>query len=277
MSSPSRGIVFVATGDRFVREAANAADSIKAVGIDYPVCLITDQTPAIGEWEDVILLDAPSYSSADKLHMLDAPYEQVLFLDTDTRVLAQLDPVFELLSRFELAVHQTPFGTWYNLEGVPKSFPEFNSGVLCFRKTSAVQDMFTRWREYYFQLRMPFDQPSLRKAVYFSDVRYAWLPAEFNFMPYMPTRASRPITIAHGRAKVDQMIAEMGGSRGNRTWVPRLGAIPDYNRASLHQLWRLNVRVTSLFAIEIVKRGFGLRVSPGVMIKLKRVLRPWKR
>ena len=269
MSTPSEGVVYVATGEQYVREAADSARSVQEKGGGYPICLVTDAASAEDIdrtlWDDVVVLDAPSYRSTDKMEMLRAPYDRLLFLDTDTQVLAPLGDVFEVLSEFDLAAHQTPFGTWYDLPGVPKSFPEFNSGVIALKKNDAVRELFVSWRQWYDELLYigTFDQISFRKAIYHSRVRYAWLPAEFNFMPYMPTRSARPLQIAHARGGREQMVREMAGAgEGWHAWFPRLGLVPDRNTATWPQLLRLLARTHKLVAIEGVKRG--LHLHPGI-------------
>lgn len=265
----------MATGEKYVREAAESASSVRQCGGVYPICLITDNQPVVGEWDDVVFLEEPARSFRDKLKMSQAPYEQVLFLDTDTRVLAPLDDVFQVLEEFDIAVHQTPFGTWYDLPGVPKSFPEFNTGVIAFRKSGGTGAFFEAWNEWFDKLgRFPVseDQVSFRKAIYHSDVRYAWLPAEYNIMPYMPSRVAEKLTIAHGRGGLDRMIREMNESSGDRAWVPRLGLIPTHNRASWPQLLRLWRRVGAMIGIEVLKRGLGMKLSPESMRKFKKML-----
>ena len=265
MSIPSRGVVYVATGEQYVQEAADSARSVREKGGDYPICLITDAASAEGTdrtfWDHLIVLETPAYRSTDKMEMMRAPYDHLLFLDTDTQVLADLGEVFEVLNEFDLAAHQTPFGTWYDLPGVPKSFPEFNSGVIVLKKNEATRELIESWRTWYDKLHSigRFDQISFRKAIYHSRVRYAWLPAEFNFMPYMPTRSARPLQIAHARGGREQMIREMGeASVGWHAWFPRLGLIPDRNTATLPQLLRLLARTHKLVAIEVAKRGLHL-------------------
>ena len=280
MSAPSEGVVYVATGEPYVREAAASARSVRERGGPYPICLVTDDASARGAdrslWDDLVVLESPRYRYDDKIELLRAPYDRVLFLDTDTEVLAPLADVFRVLDRFDIAVHQTEFGTWYDLPGVPKSFPEFNSGVLAIKKNDAVGELFESWRRWYDELLYigRFDQISFRKAVYHSQVRYAWLPAEFNFMPYMPTRSARPLQIAHARGGREQMVREMTEANdGWHVWVPRLGLVPDRNTATWPQLLRLLSRTHKLVAIEAVKRG--LHLHPGIKTP-QSVVQAWK-
>ena len=280
MNVSSEGVVYVATGDPYVREAADSARSVREEGGDYPICLVTDAASANRAdrslWDDLVVLEAPRYRYDDKIEMLRAPYDRVLFLDTDTQVLAPLADVFQVLDEFDIAVHQTEFGTWYDLPGVPKSFPEFNTGVVAVRKSEATKALFDDWRRLYDELLYidPNDQISFRKAVYHSRVRYAWLPAEFNFMPYMPTRSARPLQIAHARGGREQMIREMAeAGEGWHTWFPRLGLIPDRNTATWPQLLRLLARTHKMVAIEAVKRG--LHLHPGVKTP-RSVIGAWK-
>ena len=68
---------------------------------------------------------------------LSLPYDLTLFLDSDARVVHSLDPLFELGRYCDVAAAMAtvrhPPG-WTD-KSVPKSFPEFNSGVLLMRRS----------------------------------------------------------------------------------------------------------------------------------------------
>lgn len=258
----SEGVVYVASGRKYVEEAARSRRTLLSSLNTYPVCLITDEEPPDGPWDHVIVTKKCTRTFQDKIEMRQSPFERTIFLDTDTRVLASLDPVFDLLKRFDIVAHQTPFGLWYDLDGVPDAFPEFNTGVIAFRRSPVVDRFFESWHRYFSELgryRLSEDQVSFRKALYESDLRYAWLPPEYNIMPYMPTRLGGKVVVAHGRDKVEWMIREVSESDEWRAWVPRLGLIPDYNLATWRQLGRLYRRIHFMLIAEALKRGLKFR------------------
>ena len=61
---------------------------------------------------------------------------------------------------------------------VPKCFPEFNSGVIAFKKSSMTT--FEKWLDIYTSEPVKPDQPAFRKAVYLSHLRVATLTPEYN-------------------------------------------------------------------------------------------------
>src|SRR5207244_3989252 len=110
----------------------------------------------------------------DKTLAIEAPYERLVFLDTDTRAFGDLLPLFDLLDRFDLAALQDVNRGWnYTLPDVPLPFTEFNTGVIAFRKGPAVEKFFSEWRANHEQLKASGfvnDQPAFRRTAYHSPL-----------------------------------------------------------------------------------------------------------
>jgi hypothetical protein len=235
MNSPaaaSRGVVHVAYGARFVAEATVSARSVRATNPSLSLSLITDTPPAEAVWDDVQLVPNDGRGgSAMKLQMHRAPWAQSLFLDTDTLVVGDLAPVFTLLERFDLAGVQHSGGHHYALPGLPVTFPEFNSGVLAWRRTDAVLSFFSRWNERYDEYRdqqgRTWDQKSLRMALYESGLRLAALPHAYNLMPYFPSTVEGRAVILHGRERenLERLKHRLASDDRLRAYVPGLGVI----------------------------------------------------
>jgi hypothetical protein len=85
-----RGFVFVAWGEKYVQEAIRSAISIKR-HMDYPICLITSRKNQKLEIFSHIIYEKFSYSYKDKILMKLSPYEETIFLDTDTFILESMD------------------------------------------------------------------------------------------------------------------------------------------------------------------------------------------
>jgi len=123
--------------------------------------------------------------------MLESPYERTVFLDADIYVAKPFPELFALLDRFDCAAnHEEYVNTdWHNrypCPDIPASFPEFNTGVLVYKRSPAMDSVLQRWCELYRDYRnqnpnLPVnDQPFFREAAYYGDARIATLTREYN-------------------------------------------------------------------------------------------------
>jgi hypothetical protein len=199
-----------------------------------PVLLLTDAPPGDPTTWDDVQIDASlaGMKNRAKLFMDRAPWSKCLFIDTDTYVVGDLSEGFALLDRFDFAGHQAGGGHHYQLPGLPPSFTEVNSGVLFWRKGPRSAALFERWREYYDLYNQSkeartWDQKSLRMALWESDVRLAYLPSNFNLMPYAPAVIERDLIVAHGRnfENLQRLQERLAVSSNLRAYVPGLGAM----------------------------------------------------
>lgn len=276
---PRQGFVYVATGELFRREAEVAARQLRATNPAARICLITDMAPAVCFWDDLVLVENPSHDFRDKLRMALCPYDRFVFLDTDTFVAGDLTELFDLLERCDVLGHQLFEGHDYRLQEVPDAFPEFNTGVLGFRRGAGVDRLFARWAELYESYRAlnrpggrydyanVSDQKSFRVALYQSGLRHAVLGPEFNFIVQHVQFACAAVKILHGRPFSElQRIERIANARlGQRVWVPLLDACVS-QQLELGEwakvAWRASLQVL---------RGFGRRLLPaGVKNRLRR-------
>jgi hypothetical protein len=100
-------------------------------------------------------------------------------------VLADLGEIFELLDRFDLAMthdqnRNSPQALREYRCSLPNSFPQLNAGVVGFRRSPAVLAFMQRWRADTEAHGVGKDQPSLREALWQSDLKLAVLPPEYN-------------------------------------------------------------------------------------------------
>jgi hypothetical protein len=237
-SIPGAGIVYVATGQRYMDEAREAALRLRQTNPKIPICLVADQTNGPVFWDDLILLKNPAFGFRDKIFMGLCPYERFLFLDTDTWVMDDIADVLELLRQFDFAGHQLFEGHDCPLPGIPDAFPEFNSGVLGFRRTPALAGFFPRWLacyDGYFSLNTAAhyhysnvsDQKSLRQTVFGSGMRVAVLGPEYNFVPHHVNFACDRVRILHSRNRghLAELEPRLNAKLGNRAYIPRLDVV----------------------------------------------------
>ena len=129
----SFGIVYVATGEKYVKEAGISARMVRRWMPDVSISLFTDFTgnnlPPF--FDNTFHLSDPAHSFFDKIEpLINSPYEKTLFLDTDTLMVESVYELFELIDKFDLAYCHAPFRICYDLADVPDAFPEANTGVL---------------------------------------------------------------------------------------------------------------------------------------------------
>jgi hypothetical protein len=151
-------------------------------------------------------------------HISASPYNETLFLDSDTYVCGDLTQLFALTDAFDLAAAHAPMRAIYEVEGVPDSFPEFNTGVIVFRRSPDVQavlsswaDLFSRYLERLHDDAIRWlhpadrrwhalnDQGAFREALYRSRLRLTTLPPEYNCRFTVPGFVDGPVRILHGR------------------------------------------------------------------------------
>jgi hypothetical protein len=244
-----RRVLYVATGERHVREAG---DSIRSLWRHHPELLVTVYVEDPGAVSGLGVLEAPSparleivphpastRSWADKpvaLALGGPADEQVLALDTDTRVCGDLGEVFDLLDRFELAAAHAPIRLDRRqpdalAQRAPAPFPELNTGVIAFRRTPGMARLLDRWRALHGEVGRASggtvgDQSTFRVALYESDVRFTVLPPEYNCRFPFPTYVHGPVRILHGRrpdpAEVER---QLNGTSGPRVYVPGRGVV----------------------------------------------------
>ena len=252
--SRSAGFVYVATGERYVTEARTSAAHLRRIHPTLPICLITDAARGDQFWDDLIVLENPTFGFRDKMNIGLSPYEKSLFLDTDTLVIGSLDEVFTLLDRFDIAGQQLFEGHDYRAPGVPDAFPEFNTGVVAFRRSPALTAFFAQWRALYdtylatdatlgYHYENVSDQKSFRVALYESDLRFAVLTPEYNFVPHHVNFACAPVRVLHGRgdAQLVALAARINVFLGCRSYVPVLDTVVSAHTpaAELRRLWWL--------------------------------------
>ncbi len=214
VSDPDRGVVYIATQDPYLDEAVTSARSIREFHPELPITLFAPDThdPPAGVFDSVVRVTNPTHGFSDSNLTDDHfPYERNLFLDTDTYVCGELDSVFELLERSDLAAAQDPTrnGTAEHSHDhdVPASFPQFNTGVIAYRDTARVRELFKRWNDLFHTVDgvlAGLNQPTFRMAAYESDLNIGTLPPEYNFRIGVYANAVAyacgPVRILHGRS-----------------------------------------------------------------------------
>lgn len=227
----NKGIVFVATGDKYVKEAENAARSVKKNMPDIPITLFSNTNSEEAAFDEVVSLKNPSFNFEDKIQGIRrSPYEKSLFLDTDTYVISELSGGFDLLKHFDVAVAHAPVRSKVELEKVPESYPDFNTGVIFFSKNDDVKEALDLWLDLYKKFTSngisDSDQPPFRKSLYLSSLEIATLTPEYNLRYEFTQFVSSDVKIIHGRYLSPGKIASSINKRATpRVYIPGIGSI----------------------------------------------------
>jgi hypothetical protein len=235
-NSMSRGVVYIATGQKSVEEACASALRTKQCMPELPISLITDLRIKERIFHLVEHIEEPQFGPADKVrNIARSPYRDTLYLDSDTYVVSDVREVFLLLERFDFAASHSPYRVSRHLDDLPECFPEYNAGVLLFRQSEKTGNLFSRWREIYEKDHLnpsmwlfpggeelfkdaPNNQPSLRRALFESDLRIATLTPEYNCRLSFPGFLQGRAKILHGRTRsLTNAVLKL-----NRTSLPRV-------------------------------------------------------
>ena len=194
----SQGILFVATGRKYARAARRSAASARRHCPDLAVHLfagaqdLRDLAPSVDPrvFDTVEPISEPHRRS--KLEYLSrTPFEWTLYLDSDTLIAADIREAFRLLERFDMALGHAHWRNKPSFSGawktdLPASFPQFNSGVILYRRSAKVLALLEDWHREYKLAGFQEDQRTLRELLWHSDLRIATLPPEYNvrFLKY---------------------------------------------------------------------------------------------
>jgi hypothetical protein len=273
-----QGVIYIATGERHVAEALVSAKSLKTHMPHVAVTLYTDQSVVASDVDDVVAFAADGYLS--RIPVLEgSPYERTLFLDSDTYVCGDLAGLFTLLDEFDIALAHSPTRAIYEVEGIPDSFPEFNAGVIAYRRSARVKAALRDWADRFARFQeqrgrgeirwlrpegkriYTHDQGALRAALYRSRLRIATLPPEYNCRFTEPGIVDGPVQILHGRGPdLAEVAAAFNATTARRGYEQRAGHLrvtrypePDSDAYSLgnirYTLRRRGVRWTAEAAV----------------------------
>lgn len=200
----SMGVIYIATGERFIREACDSAASLKAAMPNMPITIFASENVKSPHIDRVVIVKEPQYNFFDKIiNMYASPYDYTFFIDTDTYICADFAEIFAILDRFDLAAVHAPMKIPGYVKGVPESFQQMNTGAILFKKSPGVEKMFENWFKLYQEVidkgSEENDQPTFREALYQSNLRVATLTSEYNCRFPFPVLVNRTVKILHGR------------------------------------------------------------------------------
>jgi hypothetical protein len=230
----TRGVVYVASGPRHVKLAAESARSVERYNPTLPTTIYTTAESPGDAFDRVVRLDDPLERAGDSILTAGrVPYDRNLYLDADTLVRDDISDVFELLETTDLALAQNNARTRLHADvyedvavEIPETFTEYNSGVVAYNDCADVIALFDEWARQYERIGGEFNQPALRVALYRSDVDFVTLPPEYNFMTNQVGYACGRVKILH-RSSSPVELATFADAV-NRSPEPRVTTWDDY-------------------------------------------------
>lgn len=267
----SKGVLYVATSNQYLTEARRSARRAADI-LDLPTAIVTHEECAYPEFDHVIVDDSPTDSFADKpRNLLKSPFEQTLYLDTDTYVVEPLPQIFDVLQSSPIALCVDPFeGDLYNDNiqknpAVPRSFPEFQTGVIVYEQTPNVEELVTDWMMNQSPATYP-DQLSFRETLFESEVQPTPLPPRYNAL--VGTSVYGPVKVLHDNnrflstldtSELDSFLATVNSSSRHRILYNSFLEFVPFNPRSLPVAFKIGLKVMREGYEDRIKTAVGLQ------------------
>lgn len=220
VTTSTRGAIYIVTKNlQYVNLLSASVSRLKQLMPDLPVTVFSDL--AVNGDFDVVRVRPSGVGFYDKARLMsESPYEQTIFIDTDIFAVEPFPELFTLLDRFDCALtHEeylnTDWSNHYPRPDIPSSFPEFNTGIMVFRRSSEMRGLFAKWGELYqsFLVSNPErevnDQPFFRVAAYYGHAKIATLGREYNCKFRGQGYLNGPVKFLHGHVKFQMPRAYM--------------------------------------------------------------------
>ena len=182
--NPECGVIYVTSGAFHTAAAVTAARSVRETNPWLAIDLFTDEPNMDGPFDRVV-----AFSGGHRRSKVDylsrTRFRRTLYLDSDTKVVADLRPMFDLLSRFDLAIahaHARNAGRQTEIwrQEIPEAFPQHNGGVILYRGEGKALKFMEDWSNAFHQAGFKWDQITLRELMWTSDLAIYVLPPEYN-------------------------------------------------------------------------------------------------
>ena len=205
-----RGVLYLAIGEAHRELTVASIASLRRYGYRGPVRVVTDSPgwlPSGLHCEDVLVPDVGNgfASRHYKTQLEKFAFDSTVFLDTDTVPIADIADLWKVLDSCDLAMAsdmhpsvgdaitekrtrdrwQDQWGSEYRLMirlGLT-GYPYFNSGVMVFRRTTQIAQLFSAWHQEWRRYGQT-DQMALVRAAALTGTPVNPLPGIWNFYAY---------------------------------------------------------------------------------------------
>jgi alpha-N-acetylglucosamine transferase len=273
----TKGFLYIAFGNKYLQEVEISARSLKRF-TKFSVCVITDDATFSSSYiDEIIIAETMTGFTSKIIGLAKTPFEQTVFLDSDTFVCAQIDQLFDILDLFDMAMavernnHSYSFIAKYKPDfkiSYENVFPEYNTGVIVYKENAAVKGLLSDWLEMHNTLQFKADMPSFRETFmqHIGKVNIASLPFEYNYFgTHSFGFAHSEIKVIHERfgekwntltrvmlpyEKMEKKAKRMNKYHCKRIIVPYFGAVP-YTWSP----YRLKYKLKTFFGIKKSKKS----------------------
>ena len=188
MSEETCGFVFAVTGEKYTALARRAARSLRHVHPEAKVDLFTDIKLDDTVFSEIHML-SDSWFRPKMEALQKSRFDRTIYLDADIMVIAPLEPVFEVLDRFDVAAcHNRMQNNSFVLDNhtrpLPPAFSVINGGLLALRRSEPTMAFVRDWEQAVRESNAKKDQPALRELLYDSDLKLCILPPGYNLMTF---------------------------------------------------------------------------------------------
>ena len=216
----SRGFVLNASGDTFLRMAVKLARSLRTHCPDVEIDLFTDAATDDAAFTRVHV--DPGFAGQGKIPAMRASrFDRSIYMDVDMMAVADLRDVFDVLDAFDIALTHDQYRNSAHATRIwrhapPPAFPQFNGGLIAWRRNPATLAFLEAWEEAVADHGQRTDQPALRELLWADrDLRHAVLPEEYNLwdinrIDSMSFRHAAPRVIHNKLFKRPRVLASEG-------------------------------------------------------------------
>jgi len=217
---PKRGILYIAFGEAFTKEALYSAESVKKNSPNIPICMMTDMRDlvSISPYVDIIVDIKVNHVRVKVDYISHSPFEETIYLDSDTCIVEDISDMFDMLQKYDICAiydfarkRKKYSDIIPEYSDIPYGFSEVNGGVFVYKDNKKTKEFFNHWREKFYQyydLTSGWDQISLRIALWQSNVSLGILPIEYN------------VRGKDNRAKID--LPHVKADLGEKHMAPRI-------------------------------------------------------
>lgn len=232
MDTSKRCIIYIASGQPYINQAARSA---KSIGDKYDtlLCVPNGRVDNLAFTEIILLPDRESHWYLDSVRyfntILSLGYDEFLYLDCDTFICGDLEPFFEALAKYDLVTTHAIGREITPNPDIPDSFPEPHIGAIAFKNNDKIMWLFEDWlsvMEDNLNKYKDNDQAALREALWMNDeVNLGILPSEFCFRFRWGGLVSGSVRVLHGkehdRISYEKMAQEVNARNDIRVFHRR--------------------------------------------------------
>ena len=192
IDQPKNGLLYITYGRKYVQAAIHSANTARNHCPGILIHMFVDQKcyEEFGFAKDpspftsVGVIENPHRRSKVD-YISQTPFDNTLYMDSDTTVAQDISGVFGVLERFDMAATHAQRrngnrANEYWTKPIPSAYPHFNGGIILYRRTPKVVDLLRNWSVAFAESGSDHDQATLRELIWDSDLRMATLPPEYN-------------------------------------------------------------------------------------------------